>query len=51
MYNVHTIYSTFMTVLYIEMKYKNKSQYLARNTMRYISYVLYDSPKRVFLRR
>ncbi len=34
----------FMSVLYIEMKYINKSRYLTQKTSRYISWVLQERP-------
>jgi len=41
---VEQIYNIFIVELYIETKYKNKSQYLIKNTTRYISCVLYEIP-------
>ena len=34
----------FISVLYMEMKYINKSMYLTQNTIKYNSWVLHDKP-------
>ena len=41
---VEEIKKSFMSVLYKEMKYINKSKYLMQNTSKYISWVLQDKP-------
>lgn len=38
-----------MVKLYKLIQYKNMSQYLNKNTTKYISYVLYDTPKTFFV--